>query len=204
MLNEIISVILQIGVFTLIPFIAYRFFYKNKEGFWNYIGLKKAALMPILYAVLFALPLMAVMLIIIHLSPDMLEAMEDPKSMSGKFKAMGMSFNSVVLIVLAAVFKTALAEEILFRGFLAKRLISKMGFTKGNILQAFIFGIIHTALFLSLTKSILFLTFIFIVPFVVGLVLAWINEKLANGSIIPSWLAHASGNLFTYLFFALN
>ncbi|MEQ9149605.1 MAG: CPBP family intramembrane glutamic endopeptidase, partial [Cytophagales bacterium] len=95
------------------------------------------------------------------------------------------------------------AEEILFRGFIAKRFISMLGFRKGNLLQAVLFGVIHSLLFLSITQNILFLLLIFIFPFTVAMVITWLNEKQANGSILPGWLAHASGNLLSYLFYTL-
>ena len=44
------------------------------------------------------------------------------------------------------IFQTGLSEEILFRGFLAKRLISRFGFATGNLLQGLVFGILHLSL----------------------------------------------------------
>lgn len=203
MLNEIISTVLQLAVFTLIPYIGYRFFYKNKSGFLNYIGLIKSPIKPLIYALAFSIPLMVLLLLLIHNSPELTDAMNNPKSMTGKFKAMGIGVNTFVLIAMAAIFKTALAEEILFRGFIAKRFISMLGFHKGNLLQAVLFGVIHSLLFLSITQNILFLLLIFIFPFTVAMVITWLNEKQANGSIFPGWLAHASGNLLSYLFYTL-
>lgn len=63
-----------------------------------------------------------------------------------------------------ALFKTPLTEEILFRGFLAKRLISIAGFIKGNLLQSAIFGAIHAGLFSFATNKVIFLSVIFLIP----------------------------------------
>lgn len=68
--------------------------------------------------------------------------MFDPNSITGKLRTMEFGTNAIILLLIIGVFKTAFAEEILFRGFIAKRLISVFGFVKGNLFQAIIFGII--------------------------------------------------------------
>ncbi len=100
--------------------------------------------------------------------------------------------------IIAATLKTSLSEEIFFRGFLAKRLISVTNFQIGNIVQAVVFGIIHTLLFMSITENIIFLIIIFVFPTVGAYLKTYINEKLGNGSIIPGWIAHGTANLISY------
>ena len=39
MLNQVISAVLQVAVFTLIPFLVYIFRYKRMRGFGQYVGL---------------------------------------------------------------------------------------------------------------------------------------------------------------------
>lgn len=73
--------------------------------------------------------------------------------MIGKLRVMGLSSASVIILLITALFKTSLAEEILFRGLIAKRLINKLGFKIGNLLQAFVFGILHVLLFWLLIKA---------------------------------------------------
>ena len=73
-----------------------------------------------------------------------------------------------------------------------------MGFQAGNITQAVIFGAIHAALFFSLTSSALFLTAIFFFPALGAYLQTWINEKLADGSIVPGWITHATSNILSY------
>ena len=103
---------------------------------------------------------------------------------------MEFSPSSIVLVIIIAILKTSLAEEILFRGFIAKRLIAWLGFLRGNLAQAAIFGVIHTALFATITTYIPFLILIFILPSAGAYVSAYLNEKIANGSIIPGWISH--------------
>jgi membrane protease YdiL (CAAX protease family) len=97
-----------------------------------------------------------------------------------------------------AIFKTSFSEEILFRGFIAKRLIGYLGYLKGNIIQAIIFGIIHAALFAFITSNIIFLIIIFVVPSIGAYVSVYLNEKMANGSIIPGWISHGLANILSY------
>lgn len=198
MATEIISVILQLAAFTLIPFIVYVIRKKSASGFFVYIGLKKANtkanLLALLVMMLLAFPVLSFALF----SDDFMATLTDPKSMTGKFREMGFTLESLLLLIMAAVFKTALSEEILFRGFLAKRLIAVTNYQIGNIIQAVIFGAIHTLLFLGITDDVFFLVIIFIFPSIGAYIKVYINEKLADGSIIPGWIAHASANLVSY------
>lgn len=197
-LNELISAILQVLFFTSIPFLVYLLRKKTSKGFLNYIGIKKstgrANLLALLLTVLLAGPLLALILT----NEAFREIMTDPFSVTGKIRALGPGFAAYTIILIAAVFKTALSEEILFRGFIAKRLIAITNFRTGNIIQAVIFGIIHTLLFLRITDNIYFLLIIFLIPALGAYLKTYINEKHANGSIIPGWIAHATANLITY------
>ena len=111
---------------------------------------------------------------------------------------MGLSVETILTIIVVALFKTALAEEILFRGFIAKRLIRFTNFQIGNIIQAILFGIVHAALFGIISRNILFLTLIFLVPAIGAYLSVVLNEKVAGGSILPGWIAHGMGNLIAY------
>jgi membrane protease YdiL (CAAX protease family) len=118
---------------------------------------------------------------------------------AGKFSLLEPGFKTVMLVLLTALVKTALTEEILFRGFIAKRCISLLGFTYGNALQAFIFGGLHFLLFMALSNSLLLPFFIFLVSGTSSYLKVVLNEKNANGSILPGWSAHAVANLSMYL-----
>ncbi len=198
MINETIGAILQIIILTLIPFLVYVIKKKSTKGFLRYIGLKKstrkANCLAILACLLFAIPILILTLI----STDFKEIMFNPTSVTGKFRQMGIGLNSIFILIIVAVFKTSFAEEILFRGFIAKRLISIMGYQKGNIIQSIIFGIIHTALFAMITTNIFFLLVIFTVPSVGAYISTYLNEKVGNGSIIPSWISHGLANILSY------
>lgn len=198
MINEIISAVLQLGVFTLIPFLVYLIKYKTSKGFATYIGLKpsnqKANLLALLVVLIVALPVILLSLF----NEEFMAILTHPKSVTGKFRQMGFSMEAVILVLVAAIIKTSLAEEILFRGFIAKRLIAILGFQAGNLLQAVLFGAIHALLFMSISKNPLFLFVIFLFPTLGAYFKAYLNEKIADGSIIPGWIAHGVGNIVAY------
>ena len=104
------------------------------------------------------------------------------------------------IAVFQAVVTTALSEEILFRGFLAKRLIAWLGFGVGNALQALVFGAIHGFLFMGVSTGLSIIGWLAVVllPSVQGWVMGWLNERIGNGSIIPGWCADAVTNVLTF------
>jgi membrane protease YdiL (CAAX protease family) len=126
-------------------------------------------------------------------------AMLDPNSVTGRLRAMGFTLPTVLTLLVIALFKTALSEEIFFRGFLGKQLINKLGFTTGNIVQAVIFGLVHLLLLWQLTNAPMFaVIFIFFFSTLAGWTIGYIKVKYANGSIVPGWIAHGVGNTISY------
>ena len=198
MINELLSAILQILVFALIPFLVYLIKTRSVKGFLDYIGLKPSNSRANMLALLVMLVIVIPLLTLIFLSEDFKAIMINPESVTGKIRQMGLGVEAIVTIMIAAILKTSLSEEIFFRGFVAKRLIAVTNFRTGNLIQALIFGIMHTLLFMLITNNVLFLTVIFIFPTAGAYLSVYLNEKMANGSIIPGWIAHASANLVSY------
>ena len=202
MTTELISAVLQVLVFTLIPFLVYLIQKKKTKGFFEYIGLssstRKANLLAILVSLVFLIPAIGMALF----SAEFMEVMTDPKTMTGKFRAMGPTASTFLLILVTALIKTALAEEILFRGFLAKRLISLAGYQWGNILQALIFGGLHLLIFLAIGSGWFYLISILLFSGIGAYLNVYLNEKVANGSIIPGWISHGTANVLAYTLFA--
>lgn len=196
--NEIIGALLQVLLFTFIPFLVFVIKNKSVKGFLNYIGLKKSTAKANYLAALACLLFAAPALILVLVSPDFKALMLAPESVTGKFHLMGFNASSVIILIAIALLKTALAEEILFRGFIAKRLIALMGYKKGNFTQAFIFGIIHVVMVAAITTYIPFLILILILPGVGSYISVYLNEKVGNGSIIPGWISHALANIIAY------
>jgi uncharacterized protein len=203
LINVIVSTVLQILVFTLIPFIFYLFRKNKQTGFAEYIGFYKPTGKSILYVIITSLLFVVAGIGLVFTDPGMKAAVLEPKSVTGMLHQMGMNPFSVTILLITALLKTSLSEEILFRGFLAKQLIQKLGFGTGNFLQAIIFGLIHLILFKALTNATIFpLIFIFIFSTVAGWTIGFIKVKYADGSIIPGWIAHGLGNSISYFIIA--
>lgn len=106
-------------------------------------------------------------------------------------------------VLIYAVLGTSLPEELLFRGFLLKRLATRFGFAIGNLIQALLFGLLHSVMFinqLDLLSALGIGWFTLLIAWLMG----FINEKSATGSIYPSWLIHALANFLTGLSAALG
>ncbi len=203
LLSEIFSTILQIGFLTLIPFIFFLLRKDKSITFRQYIGLHKPTTKSIVYVLFVSLLFVAVGIGMTLIDSGIKQIVMTPPSITGKLRLMGLKTDTILILLIIALFKTSFAEEIFFRGFIAKQLIKKFNFNIGNILQALIFGIIHLVLFWALTKTTLFpLMFIFILTTIAGWTIGYIKEKYANGSIVPGWLAHGIGNVLSYMIIA--
>lgn len=196
--NELIGATLQIALFALIPFWVYLFQKRKTKGFFHYLGLKKSTRKANLLAVLASILFAASPLLLTFFSEEFRSIMLNPNSATGKFNQMEPNIQTILLLLIIALFETALAEELFFRGFIAKRLIDKTGFTTGNTIQALIFGLIHVGLFAMATNNVFFLAVILLVPSMGAYVSGYLNEKLADGSILPGWISHALANVLSY------
>ena len=108
----------------------------------------------------------------------------------------GLGVKAIPAIVIYAAFHTAFPEEILFRGFLLKRMANKFGFNLANLTQSLLFGLLHGVMFFSLA-GVIKAGFIIFFTGAIAWFMGYINEKNANGSIIPSWIIHTISNLFS-------
>lgn len=198
--NEIISTIVQIGLFTLIPFVFYKFRKQKSVTFLKYIGLYKPPTKSLFHVTFVSLLFLFIGIGLTYIDEDFKQAALSPNSVTGKLRMLGFSGSTIIILVITALFKTSLAEEILFRGFIAKRLIHSLGFINGNILQALIFGLLHLLLFTFLIKTTTFsLVLVLVFSSFAGWTIGYVKEKYANGSIVPGWLAHGIGNSISYL-----
>jgi len=84
MANELISSILQILLFTSIPFLVYVIKKKTSKDFLNFIGLKKSIRKANLLALLVMVVLVAPLLILIFLNEEFNAIMTNPESVTGK------------------------------------------------------------------------------------------------------------------------
>ncbi len=195
----IISTILQIIAFAMVPFIFFLFRKERSETFFHYIGLYRSSGKSVIYVVLASLIFIIAGIGLIFMDDGIRAIVISPPTVTGELRQMGFNLDSIIILLTIALLKTSFSEEIFFRGFIARRLISIFGFQTGNILQAIIFGLVHLLLFGFMTKATLIpLIFIFIFSTTAGWVIGYIKERYAGGSIIPGWIAHGVGNALSY------
>lgn len=115
----------------------------------------------------------------------------------------GQGIIAIIPALIYSFLQTGLSEEMFFRGFLTKRLVHKFDFHLGNIIQAFLFGLLHGVLFASLVEPLGVIVIIFITV-VAGYLLGWINENLSNGSILSSWFIHGFVNMIASIIAMFN
>ncbi len=190
--NELISSVVQILLFTLIPFIWWLITARKKENFFSWIGLKKPVgdKKKILLFMLGAFVICEVVGTILNFT--VLRTDWNVSSFAGQGNS------GLVAAISYSYLHTAFSEEILYRGFLQKRLQKAIGFMAGTIVQAAIFGASHVILSLNM------ITFaegvaLFLYPMIPGVLIAIVNEKKADGSILPGWLIHGTLNVITHL-----
>jgi membrane protease YdiL (CAAX protease family) len=204
--NEIVSTILQVLVFSLVPFIAFLFRKNINVTFFRYIGLYRPTAQSVKFSIATSLLFIAAGIGMVFFDAGVHDIVVSPPSVTGKIKTADSAAVAILLICIIAMIKTSFAEEILFRGFIAKRLVALWGYWIGNLVQSLIFGLVHLALFWKLMNpSIFAVLFIFVLSTTAGWGIGFIKVKYANGSIVPGWIAHAIGNTVSYsiiVFFA--
>ena len=114
-----------------------------------------------------------------------------------------MGVSGLGLILIYAIVQTGLSEELLFRGFLLKRLSGRWGFGIGNTIQALLFGLLHGVVLFNTIPVILVIAIIAFSA-TAGGIMGYINDKLGNGSILPSWFIHSLMNISSSLVVAFN
>lgn len=200
MIDGLIGAILQVGVVLILCLVAWLIFGRRKAPFRVWVGLTGAP--PLLLAVCLLAGAAGAWLML--QAPGVAALASGPGTVIAASTPDGVTAGAIVVLVVAAVFKTAFAEELLFRGLIGKRLYGALGFWPGNLVQALLFGAVHLPLLLlphAPRQTVLLM-----VGFVTLLALAsgWLNERRAGGSILPGFALHGAGNLTTYLGLALG
>ena len=188
-IQEMVSSIVQIILFSCIPLVWWIIGYRKKDNFFHWIGLKKIenkvkVIKPFILTTIG-------FIIFGFLSLYMIRGVETATSSYA-----GLGLAGLPTVIIYALFHTSLSEELLFRGFLLKRISNKFGLVVGNLIQSIIFGLLHGAMFISyvgIVKAVVIILFTGLLAYAMG----YINEKLANGSILPSWCIHFISNLFS-------
>ena len=195
-MSELSGAVFQLLLFSSIPFLWWLIGSRKKLYFFKWIGL---------YRPEWTKPLgntigisAAAVLLYIALSAISLNCLPDGITLAGS-QFSGLGYKKILAAFLYGFVRTGLSEEILFRGFLLKRVSSRFGFAAGNTIQALCFGLLHGIPFGMLTGSIPVVIVMPLLPGGFGWFQGWLNEKRFGGSIVPSWLIHGTMNTLTTL-----
>lgn len=186
-IEELIGALLQLVLFALIPFIWWLVSARKREGFLSWIGLKRVQFTGKLRVTLL-ITLGAVACYGLLTKLVMASVPEGITTAGSNFAGMGIAALPAVFVY--GFIRTGLSEEIVFRGFLLKRISGRWGFSAGNIIQALLFGALHGVPFGLATHNMLVTLIMTLLPGAFGWFQGWLNEKRAGESIIPSWLLH--------------
>lgn len=141
-IQKLINSIIQIVLFAMIPFIWWLISGRKEGSFFEWIGLKRVKNIrqkkTIIWVLITALCFFGLSIFIIRL-------LKDTKTATSAFSGAGMA--AIPAILIYAVLNTALPEELLFRGFMLKRIANKFGFAAGNLVQSIVFGLMHGVMF---------------------------------------------------------
>lgn len=198
-IESFINAVIQIILFSVIPFCWWFFVARKKCSFLTWLGLQKPDIKSkanywLCFLIVMALLVIPICTVVYFFVDASLLAFE-------RFAGLGLA--AIIPGLIYAILQTGFSEELFFRGFLAKRLIARFGFHKGNLLQSLLFGAIHGLMFLSLVELIA-VAFIFITTALAGYLMGWMNEKVSKGSIVTSWAIHSSANLLAAVLIMFN
>lgn len=193
-------------VFSLLPVAWWVIRHRKITGFCQWIGLYR----PHLQRPWWVLALFAVLYTFFYnfdftqlVDPATLAYIENSSAVASNAFA-GIGAAAIVPAIIENFIANGVAEEILFRGFLCKRLCAHFGTTTGIILQAVLFGLMHNAIYIlaGLDVGLWYHTLTFVFTGTGALLLGALNEKIFNGSIIPSILLHGAGNFIASMLVA--
>lgn len=197
-LSSITTMIVNLIIFSIIPLIWWLVFHRKKANFFTWLGFKK----PHLEAKWWMLLIFAVLYFFFYhfdftvfISEEAMEVLENSDSIADNVYK-GLGFAAVIPALIENFIANGVAEEILYRGFLCKRLCSKFGTVPGLVVQAVLFGLMHNALYIlaGIPVDFSYHLLMFLFTGTGALLLGFLNEKIYNGSLWPSILLHGMGN----------
>src|SRR6516164_10551410 len=197
--NAALSALLNLLVFAGVPFFAYFVYQKwrHKRPFGEILrraGLQLGAGRYLAYSAAVACAGVAILV----LWPPPLDPLVRKGSPQRPFVGLGLGGPAVLMALLYGVVQTGFLEELLFRGLIAGSLSRRLPFLWANLGQALIFLIPHLLVLRVMPEMWSILP----VLFAGALLWGWVRIK--SGSIIGSWLMHATGNVAICLSVAIR
>ncbi|HWO08002.1 MAG TPA: CPBP family intramembrane glutamic endopeptidase [Polyangiaceae bacterium] len=199
LISALLSAVLQVLVLSAIPVLVHRIWFRRRLPLLQFLGLYAPEGKSVLAGLGVAAGALGIFAALnAWFQSDLLNG---AGAVAKRFEHAQPPAAAYACMLLSAFVQTALAEEIFFRGFLAKRLIARCGPGLGNALQALIFGSLHVLLVLKVASGVpLWQALVFgVLVSLGGAGLGYVDEVRGNGSIVPAWLAHGTLNLVTYL-----
>lgn len=209
--QEFLPAIKTILLYSLIPII-WWFFSDRDKNFFKWVGLKSIG-KNIKEIIIWTISFFVITVISqIFIMPNIL-----PEGITAAQQYAGLGLSAFVPALFFGL-TTGIGEELFFRGFLGKKLCRRYGFSKGNLIQALLFGLIHGIGFpimivlFNLSDKINISNFRILTIGISatilggfgGWILGYVTEKSANGSIIPAILIHGGGNFLLTMAEAFN
>ncbi len=191
LINEFFSVIVNMILFSVIPIIWYIVKEKTLRGFIHSLGIYKPQEIKIL-TIFFTIASVYLITLLANITVILLGY-----SARSSVDLQNSTIFTLFLSLLFYGMKTGIAEEIFFRGFIAKKLIGVLGFSKGNLIQAVIFALPHFVI--GGTASAIDIIVRIINAFLLGYMFGYVMHKKCNGSIIPVMVAHILINMISSL-----
>ena len=192
LVQQMLNALIQIALFAFLPFVWWLIRARRKSPFLEWIGLKPlkdtGSRKIWLWILLGSLFFWVLSFLLVY------PAVKNLDTATSNFSGLG--FQALPAILIYGLFQTALSEELLFRGFLLKRLASRLSFVVANTIQAALFGLIHGLMFITILSWHQTLLIILCTGGIAAY-LGFVNERKSDGSILPSWIMHALINVVT-------
>lgn len=185
-----VSAVIQAVLFLVLPFVWWLVTARRSIGFFAWLGWKR----PVVARPMMLTAGMAGAFLLFLVPALVIVPQVGSSAATSAFHGLGWA--GLPGVIAYALLQTAFAEESLFRGFLLKRVASRLGFWPANAIQAIVFGLLHAVPF-GLALSPGWGAAIGALTGAIGALMGYLNERLAGGSLIPSWILHAAANLLT-------
>ena len=192
LVQQMMNALIQIALFALLPFIWWFVTARRKSSFLEWLGLKPLKVTGSrkiwLWILLGSLSFLLLSFLLVY------PAVKNLDTATSNFSGLG--FQALPAVLIYGIFQTSLPEELLFRGFLLKRMASRLPFVVANTIQAALFGLLHGLMFitvLSWQQTLL----IILCTGGIAAYMGFVNEKKSDGSILASWIVHALANVIT-------
>lgn len=201
---QLVGALGQLAVVLIVVSALWAMFGRRTAGWAQWLGLGLPPQGWWKGALVIVAGLAAIKIPLFTLTP-LLELTSGENTVGGMLSGRGWGAEVIATILVMALVKTALTEEILFRGLIAKRLIGWLGFSAGNLAQALLFGAVHLAIFFTPgapPPSPISIAAFFVLPTIAGWLMGFANERWGGGTIWPGWMIHGVGNAIAYSVFA--